>query len=105
MIVRGSYQDTFLCPRFRAGLCDLVNTIATDANNRVSMPSVSGWALRHTELLLASQINACFYALGFGRGFATLGLLTGGTLSFLCPRFRAGLCDVSGITGTQAELL
>jgi hypothetical protein len=82
----------FLCPRFRAGLCDLASTsgspcgvtifyalgfglgfaIAVVRGVRaphppVSMPSVSGWAL-------------------FG------GEQTGHVLKFLCPRFRAGLC-------------
>jgi hypothetical protein len=89
----------------------------------VSMPSVSGWALRRRAAEVPGQVHR-FYALGFGLGFATrtqssphrtwrfyalgfgLGFATSGTRgsptyrwTFLCPRFRAGLCDRCGMEG------
>jgi hypothetical protein len=65
----------FLCPRFRAGLCDIA----------VLWCIIALWAL------------ARFYALGFGLGFATTftNEQGGSAQLFLCPRFRAGLCDPS----------
>jgi hypothetical protein len=39
----------FLCPRYRAGLCDVALIgLACIIYTMVSMPSVSGWALRRT---------------------------------------------------------
>src|SRR5208337_3091294 len=45
-----------------------------------------------------SRSISCFYALGFGLGFATTVLFwvdDAAVWLFLCPRFRAGLCDPS----------
>jgi hypothetical protein len=61
-------SSEFLCPRYRAGDCD--------PSTRAS-PSLS---------------CSCFYALGIGLGFATLGGSNDATnlWPFLCPRYRAG---------------
>ncbi len=61
-----------LCPRFRAGFCDGTWHKWNGSRVLVSMPSVSGWALR----------------LDNGDGTKTPNYPR-----FLCPRFRAGLCD------------
>src|ERR1039457_54415 len=60
----------FLCPRYRAGLCDVAVLPGRLLRCRVSMPSISGWALRRSD---GDYISS---------------------LKFLCPRYRAGLCDV-----------
>ena len=60
------------------------------------MPSVSGWALRPVIQAMRSWGLEGFYALGIGLGFATyrnLHELQALGISFLCPRYRAGLCD------------
>jgi len=60
--------------------------------------SVSGWALRSEAASLRhARPDGRFYALGFGLGFAML--IIGRAIAcfpftFLCPRFRAGLCDL-----------
>ena|SRR5271157_5006602 len=61
------------------------------------MPSVSGWALRHAARPATPARTARFYALGIGLGFATIDSLPGqhGPFLFLCPRYRAGLCDIN----------
>jgi hypothetical protein len=41
----------FLCPRCRAGLCDGSDSGGRQAHGCVSMPSVSGWALRRPSRL------------------------------------------------------
>ena len=87
---------SFLCPRYRAGLCDeallvyqhelvapgFMPSVSGWAlrpevtvkhcrdRDGVSMPSVSGWALRHYEVRRRVLVA-----------------------KFLCPRYRAGLCD------------
>ena len=63
----------FLCPRFQAGLCDAGFKGIPDpvrVGDHVSMPSVSGWALRQ---------HTTYHAYPWSL--------------FLYPRFRAGLCD------------
>ena len=139
--------DSTLCPRFRAGLCDLTITQSTQqALDTVSMPSVSGWALRHEQgavqhsgfIVSMPSVSgwalrparlACypscmpFRCFGFGLGFATRGArmvygsvpqvsmpsVSGWALHhrpagrrFLCPRFRAGLCDIRDMRKSNA---
>src|ERR1022692_3706197 len=65
----GGYS-TFLCPRCRAGLCDNRFWRAVGWVN-VSMPSMSGGALRRRILPLEPAATVRFYALDVGRGFAT----------------------------------
>lgn len=89
-----------------------------------SIPAVSGWALRPSSSRLSTCTRACFYAFDVGRGFATtehaqlrsqprhgsvsMRSMSGGVLrqagkaaearknstQFLCPRCRAGFCDL-----------
>ena len=66
----------FLCPRCRAGLCDQRLRRRCLHGAQVSMPSMSGWALRQQWV--------------GGHTYQNLG--------FLCPRCRAGLCDVPGMS-------
>ena len=141
----GRTRRGFLCPRCRAGLCDPTAVRAGRTRRWVSMPSMSGGALRRRNLRprdcvsdrvsmpsmsggalrrrlpLDSLVDRPlrFYALDVGRGFATavdalarpcrsvsMPSMSGGalrlqrrtrsptgTLPFLCPRCRAGLCD------------
>ena len=113
----------FLCPRFRAGLCDVDTIIDVSPDGfyalgvglgfatvrsgmswarcqmRVSMPSVSGGLCDDTSRPSdGSTADSGFYALGVGLGFATVRIirLTCAAAAFLCPRCRAGLCDWSG---------
>jgi len=69
---RPSSTPAFLCPRCRAGCCEVPQQQSGMGNaRRVSMPSMSGWVLR-------------------GRGqVADLLFCT----PFLCPRCRAGCCE------------
>src|ERR1022692_4648825 len=89
-----SAGSTFLCPRCRAGLCDNRFWRAVGWVN-VSMPSMSGGALRRRILPLEPAATVRFYALDVGRGFATQHLRHREQYAqpFLCPRCRAGLCD------------
>ncbi len=67
----------------------------------VSMPSVSGWALRRSRTsVMATGCGLRFYALGVGLGFATSqpGKTVLTLSTFLCPRCRAGLCDGCRLT-------
>src|SRR5271166_5018843 len=63
------------------------------------MPSVSGWACDSWAPAASSPAWACcFYALGFRLGFATQAskgfpIPFGSEITFLCSRYRAGLCD------------
>ena len=69
----------FLCPRYRAGLCD----------------KLAG---------LRQQLNS-FYALGIGLAFATALALAHAAprhRPFLCPRYRAGLCDATSCSSGPA---
>src|ERR1035441_5583489 len=52
--------------------------------------------LRRPNLRAEGAAGHCFYALDIGLGFATavpFELHSGGRVTFLCPRYRAGLCD------------
>ena len=95
--LRFAPQDWFLCPRCRAGLCDVAGVDGRTVHRAaVSMPSMSGGALR----LLRIQASV-------HRGQVSMPSMSGGALrrsglghdrtcrpAFLCPRCRAGLCDV-----------
>ena len=86
----------FLCPRCRAVLCNGHVRMASDLHGVVSMPSMSGWALQHTRASRIRLGESGFYALDVGLGFATW-LMNGETkaqILFLCPRCRAGLCNL-----------
>jgi hypothetical protein len=135
----------FLCPQFRAGLCDLNPPRRTAVQEQVFLcPWFRAGLLRPFAAPSGTVPDFCFYALGFGLGFATttrssiaiwgirfyalgfgLGFAavfflqtlnnegTGVSMPsvsgwafrlqlrfprnpnppFLCPRFRAGLCD------------
>ena len=67
-----------LCPQFRAELCAKARGTAPPYDRCRDLPQPSG-----------------FYALGVGLGFATRSTTRPAVLplTFLCPRFRAGLCD------------
>jgi hypothetical protein len=115
---RSALPIEHLCPRCRAGLCDR-NHDPFPHRGHVSMPSVSGWALRLIAVICDFLlVTGGFYALGVGLGSATIpGIakiqssgvsmpsVSGWALRqvlitclrkvsarFLCPRCRAGLC-------------
>ena len=73
----------FLCLRCRAGLCDMLTTTGSLTTTTVSMPSVSGGALRLGHGALDSRYLLRFYALGVGRA-----------LRRSTTECRAGLCDL-----------
>jgi hypothetical protein len=83
----------FLCPRCRAGLCgEVIFSMSACPITVVSMPSLSGWALRACRLRFI-RLARRFYALVVGLGFAGgIRLPDAHRLEFLCPRCRAGLC-------------
>ena len=62
----------------------------------VFMPSVSGWALRR-RVATAIPVNPVFLCPRFRAGLCDRHRYSGCSCvqPFLCPRFRAGLCDVS----------
>src|SRR6266566_494549 len=65
-------EHPFLCPRCRAGFRDRFSMVTPKrASNPVSMPSMSGGVLRRDG-------DNCMYTR---------------THAFLCPRCRAGFCD------------
>jgi hypothetical protein len=62
----------FLCPRFRAGLCDLRSPGLHQDHPVVSMPSVSGWALRSGKREpVQPEAASVSMPSAFGLGFAT----------------------------------
>ena len=72
----------FLCPRYRAGLCDVPMVITFRRSS--------------------------FYALDIGLGFATSGCTTrwsARSKRFLCPRYRAGLCDGTLLHNLDTHML
>jgi hypothetical protein len=89
-------DSMFLCPRCRAGLC---NTRLSDMTRTrsVSMPSMSGWALQPDGCTAArvtttvSMPSMSGWALQRSRSH----LLTHPRSAFLCPRCRAGLCNIT----------
>src|SRR5271165_3715330 len=88
----------FLCPRFRAGLCDQLTLLMRMAVVHSFYALGFGLGFATTCGTTTSRSISCFYALGFGLGFATTVLFwvdDAAVWLFLCPRFRAGLCDPS----------
>ena len=72
---------------------------------RVSMPSVSGWALRLVGTVERNRSRFSFYALGFGLGFATLHAALVAeieTLSFYALGFGLGFATTSATSRIAA---
>src|SRR6266508_3518554 len=64
----------FLCPRCRAGCCEVRHKVEAIVNASVSMPSMSGWVLRGSPTAIRDgQCETGFYALDVGLGVASAG--------------------------------
>ena len=121
----------FLCPRCRAGLCDRDAQRRHAQTRRVSMPSMSGGALRRlADQRLEQPKPSGFYALDVGRGFATatrssvpahfpsvsMPSMSGGFATpeaqrrlgvrsgVSMPSCRAGLCDLRRYGGVRLDV-
>src|SRR5271165_6842389 len=63
----------FLCPRFRAGLCDKLTLLMRMAVVHSFYALGFGLGFATTCGTTTSRSISCFYALGFGLGFVTAG--------------------------------
>ena len=92
-------QIVFLCPRYRAGLCDLRSRLCGSTSSFYALGIGLGFVTRILPGRQRPALAGSFYALGIGLGFATprgrLACLA--SLRFLCPRSRAGPCDPQGL--------
>src|ERR1035441_3126396 len=102
---RPQESSKFLCSSFRAAARRWVSK-GRSRGIRVSMPSVSG---RRLQIRAPGYRNdrglRRFYALGIGLAFAVglpaISSLLEGT--FLCPRYRAGVCRRGDVLGQSWE--
>jgi hypothetical protein len=94
MLTPKGRKEAFLCPRFRAVLCDDYTVESASRALGVSMPSVSGCALRPSGKRLGHDFHNVSMPSVSGCALRQLELTDAlNQAQFLCPRFRAVLCD------------
>jgi len=121
-IIAYNSSEGFLCPRYRAGLCKATSPgrhhpgqtgfyaldIGLDfasfnwtrmVRTTVSMPSISGWTLQASGGGITSAGVAVSMPSISGWTLQGPSTQSANLVTFLCPRYRAGLCKRHGTAG------